>query len=98
MTNPIGDALEQLFKLSDHNTTIRAGLAAGLTTFLTMAYIIFVTPQSLREAGVPFSGGLFAACLSAAVGSLMMGLVANYPFALAPGMGLNAYFTYTVVK
>jgi AGZA family xanthine/uracil permease-like MFS transporter len=63
-----------------------------------MAYIIFVNPQILSEAGVPFSGALFATCLSAAVGSLMMGLLANYPFALAPGMGLNAYFTFTVVK
>ena len=98
MTNPIGKALERLFKLSENNTTIKTELAAGLTTFLTMAYIIFVNPQILSEAGVPFSGALFATCLSAAVGSLMMGLLANYPFALAPGMGLNAYFTYTVVK
>ncbi len=98
MTNPIGNALERLFKLSENNTTVRTELAAGLTTFLTMAYIIFVNPQILSEAGVPFSGALFATCLSAAVGSLMMGLIANYPFALAPGMGLNAYFTYTVVK
>jgi AGZA family xanthine/uracil permease-like MFS transporter len=98
MTNPIGNALERVFKLSENNTTVRTELAAGLTTFLTMAYIIFVNPQILSEAGVPFSGALFATCLSAAVGSLMMGLIANYPFALAPGMGLNAYFTYTVVK
>jgi len=98
MTNSIGKALERLFKLSENNTTIRTELAAGLTTFLTMAYIIFVNPQILSEAGVPFSGALFATCLSAAVGSLMMGLLANYPFALAPGMGLNAYFAYTVVK
>jgi adenine/guanine/hypoxanthine permease len=98
MTNPIGNTLERLFKLSENNTTVRTELAAGLTTFLTMAYIIFVNPQILSEAGVPFSGALFATCLSAAVGSLMMGLIANYPFALAPGMGLNAYFTYTVVK
>jgi len=98
MTNPIVKALERLFKLSENNTSIRTELAAGLTTFLTMAYIIFVNPQILSEAGVPFSGALFATCLSAAVGSLMMGLLANYPFALAPGMGLNAYFAYTVVK
>jgi AGZA family xanthine/uracil permease-like MFS transporter len=98
MTNPISQALERLFKLSENNTTVRTELAAGLTTFLTMAYIIFVNPQILSEAGVPFSGALFATCLSAAVGSLIMGLLANYPFALAPGMGLNAYFTYTVVK
>jgi len=98
MTNPISNALERLFRLSENNTTIRVELAAGLTTFLTMAYIIFVNPAILNEAGVPFSGALFATCLSAAVGSLMMGLVANYPFALAPGMGLNAYFTYTVAQ
>jgi len=98
MTNSISNALERLFKLSENNTTIRIELAAGLTTFLTMAYIIFVNPQILSEAGVPYSGALFATCLSAAIGSLMMGLIANYPFALAPGMGLNAYFTYTVVK
>jgi len=98
MTNPVSRALERLFKLSENKTTIRTELAAGLTTFLTMAYIIFVNPQILSEAGVPFSGALFATCLSAAVGSLVMGLLANYPFALAPGMGLNAYFSYTVVK
>jgi len=90
-------ALERLFKLSEHHTTWRTEAAAGLTTFLTMAYIIFVNPTILHEAGVPFSGALFATCIASAVGSLMMGLLANYPFALAPGMGLNAYFTYTVV-
>jgi AGZA family xanthine/uracil permease-like MFS transporter len=89
--------LEHLFKLSEHRTTMRTEIAAGVTTFLTMAYIIFVNPAILHEAGVPFSGALFATCIAAAVGSLMMGLLANYPFALAPGMGLNAYFTYTVV-
>src|SRR5215813_402942 len=98
MKSSIGPALERLFKLSENNTTIRTELAAGLTTFLTMAYIIFVNPQILSEAGVPYSGALFATCLSAAVVSLMLGLLANYPFALAPGMGLNAYFAYTVVK
>jgi AGZA family xanthine/uracil permease-like MFS transporter len=97
-SNPLTGSLERLFKLSEHKTTIRTEIAAGMTTFLTMAYIIFVNPTILSEAGVPFSGALFATCLSAAVGSLIMGLIANYPFALAPGMGLNAYFTYTVVK
>lgn len=90
--------LERLFKLSKNQTTVRTEVAAGVTTFLTMAYIIFVNPSILSEAGVPFSGALFATCIGAAVGSLMMGVVANYPFALAPGMGLNAYFTYSVVK
>src|SRR5262245_24491585 len=98
MTSPIGNALERIFKLSKYNATARIEIEAGLTTFLTMAYIIFVNPQILSEAGVPYSGALFATCLSAAAGSLIMGLVANYPFALAPGMGLNAYFTFTVVK
>src|SRR5262249_42439707 len=96
--NFVTSIFERVFKLSENDTTIRIELAAGLTTFLTMAYIIFVNPRILSEAGVPYSGALFATCLSAAVGSLMMGLIANYPFALAPGMGLNAYFTYTVVK
>ncbi len=93
MTN----VLESFFKLKENNTTIRTEVAAGVTTFLTMAYIIFVNPSILSEAGVPFAGALFATCIAAAIGSLMMGLIANYPFALAPGMGLNAYFTYSVV-
>ena len=91
-------SLDHFFGLSQHGVTIRSEIAAGVTTFLTMAYIIFVNPSILHEAGVPFSGALFATCVAAAVGSLLMGLVANYPFALAPGMGLNAYFTYTVVR
>jgi adenine/guanine/hypoxanthine permease len=90
--------LDRFFKLTANNTTVRTEVSAGLTTFLTMAYIVFVNPTILSEAGVPFDGALFATCVAAAVGSLTMGLVANYPFALAPGMGLNAYFTYTVVK
>ncbi len=94
----LSSLLDRFFKLTENKTTIRTEIAAGLTTFLTMAYIIFVNPSILHEAGVPFSGALFATCISAAIGSLMMGLIANYPFALAPGMGLNAYFTYTVVK
>jgi AGZA family xanthine/uracil permease-like MFS transporter len=98
MSNPVAARLESFFQLSAHHTNIRTEIAAGVTTFLTMAYIIFVNPAILSEAGVPFAGALFATCLAAAVGSLLMGLLANYPFALAPGMGLNAYFTYTVVK
>lgn len=90
--------LDRYFKLTENRTNIRTEFAAALTTFLTMAYIVFVNPTVLSEAGVPFSGALFATCIAAAIGSLTMGLVANYPFALAPGMGLNAYFTYTVVK
>ncbi|MBS1810091.1 MAG: NCS2 family permease [Acidobacteria bacterium] len=91
------NAIDRYFGLSVQGVSIRSEIAAGITTFLTMAYIIFVNPSILKEAGVPFSGALFATCLAAAVGSLLMGLLANYPFALAPGMGLNAYFTYTVV-
>lgn len=89
--------LERLFHLRENGTTARTELEAGLTTFLTMAYILAVNPQILAEAGVPIDGALFATAVSAAVGSLLMGLLANYPFALAPGMGLNAYFTYSVV-
>lgn len=88
---------DRVFKLTENGVTIRSKIAAGVTTFLTVAYIIFVNPSILKEAGVPFSGALFATCMAAAIGSLLMGLLANYPFALAPGMGLNAYFTYTVV-
>ncbi|HEX2187975.1 MAG TPA: NCS2 family permease [Longimicrobiaceae bacterium] len=89
--------LERRFGLREHGTTVRTEVEAGLTTFLTMAYILAVNPQILGEAGVPVEGALFATAVSAAVGSILMGLLANYPFALAPGMGLNAYFTYSVV-
>jgi AGZA family xanthine/uracil permease-like MFS transporter len=89
--------LERLFRLQENGTTVRTELEAGLTTFLTMAYILVVNPLILSEAGVPLEGALFATAVSAAIGSVLMGLLANYPFALAPGMGLNAYFTYSVV-
>jgi adenine/guanine/hypoxanthine permease len=89
--------LERLFHLHAHGTTVRTELQAGLTTFLTMAYILAVNPLILAEAGVPIEGALFATAVAAAIGCVLMGLLANYPFALAPGMGLNAYFTYTVV-
>ena len=95
--NTINAQLDRFFGLQSNSTSVRTELSAGLTTFLTMAYIIFVNPTILREAGVPFKGAMFATCIAAATGSLLMGLLANYPFALAPGMGLNAYFTYTVV-
>ncbi|MGE5476459.1 MAG: NCS2 family permease [Bacteroidales bacterium] len=89
--------LERLFALKAHRTTVGAEVLAGVTTFLTMAYIIFVNPAILADAGMD-RGAVFAAtCLAAAVGSAAMGLWANYPIALAPGMGLNAYFTYSVV-
>jgi len=88
--------IERYFKLAEHNTTVRQELLGGLTTFMTMAYIIVVNPQILAQTGMPASGVLFATCISAAAASLVMGLYANYPIALAPGMSLNAYFTYSV--
>ncbi len=88
---------ERLFKLEAHGTTVRTEVLAGLTTFLTMAYISFVNPAILSEAGMDFGAVFVATCAAAAFGSLVMGLYANYPVALAPGMGLNAFFTYGVV-
>jgi len=89
--------LEQIFKLTAHGTTVRREVVAGLTTFFTMAYIIFVNPAMLAEAGMDKGAVFVATCLAAAVGSMLMGVIANYPIALAPGMGLNAFFTYGVV-
>ncbi len=89
--------LERLFKLRANGTTPRTEALAGLTTFLTMAYIIFVNPQILSSTGMDAGAVFVATCVAAAVGTLMMGLLANYPIALAPGMGLNAYFAYGVV-
>jgi AGZA family xanthine/uracil permease-like MFS transporter len=90
--------LEQYFRFAEHDTNWRTELLAGLTTFITMAYIIFVNPSILSETGMPIAAVTAATCLCAAFGSILMGAIANYPLALAPGMGLNAYFTYTVVK
>jgi AGZA family xanthine/uracil permease-like MFS transporter len=87
-----------LFDLAAQKTTLRTEMLAGLTTFLTMAYITFVNPAILAEAGMDFGAVFVATCVAAAVGTLIMGLWANYPIALAPGMGLNAYFTYDVVQ
>ncbi|MGS0680593.1 NCS2 family permease [Shewanella sp. 125m-7] len=89
--------LEKLFKLKQNQTSLKQEVVAGLTTFLTMAYIIFVNPMMLADAGMDHGAVFVATCLAAAIGCLVMGLVANYPIALAPGMGLNAFFTYTVV-
>ena len=89
--------LERLFALRLHATTPRTEMLAGLTTFLTMAYIIFLNPSILGDGGMPKGAVFVATCLVAALGSGIMGLYANYPVALAPGMGLNAYFAYTVV-
>ena len=90
--------LERLFQLQANGTTVRTEVIAGVTTFLTMAYIIFVNPSILQVAGMDFGAVFMATCLAAAFGSAFMGLYANYPIALAPGMGLNAYFSFGVVK
>ncbi|MFE1599582.1 NCS2 family permease [Methylobacterium sp. ID0610] len=89
--------LERLFALKAHGTTVRTELLAGLTTFLTMAYIVFINPSILADAGMPKGAVFVATCLVAAIGSLIMAFLANYPIAMAPGMGLNAYFAYVVV-
>ena len=89
--------LEKLFKLKQNQTSLKQEAVAGLTTFMTMAYIILVNPMMLADAGMDHGAVFVATCLAAAVGCLVMGLMANYPIALAPGMGLNAFFTYTVV-
>src|ERR1700735_1290673 len=86
-----------MFHLAENQTTARRELLAGVTTFMTMAYIVVVNPRILAEAGMPIEGVLFATCISAAVATLVMGLWANYPIALAPGMSLNAYFAYSIV-
>jgi AGZA family xanthine/uracil permease-like MFS transporter len=89
--------LERIFHLRENDTIIRRELLGGLTTFMTMAYVVVVNPRILAEAGMPVEGVLFATCISAAIATLIMGLWANYPIALAPGMSLNAYFTYSIV-
>ena len=89
--------LEKIFKLQAHGTTVRTEVLAGITTFLTMAYIIFVNPNVLAKTGMDHGAVFVATCIAAAIGSFIMGFYANLPVALAPGMGLNAFFTYTVV-
>jgi len=88
--------IEDFFKLKELNTNIRTEITAGLTTFMTMAYIIFVNPAMISQTGMDFGAAMMATCISAAVATIMMGLYVNYPIALAPGMGENAFFTYTV--
>lgn len=87
-----------MFGLREHGVTVRSELLAGLTTYLTMAYIVVVNPSILAAAGIDHGAAFVATCIAAAIGSAAMGLMANLPLALAPGMGLNAYFTFTVVK
>ncbi|MGZ9723511.1 MULTISPECIES: NCS2 family permease [Rhizobium] len=89
--------LERIFKLSEHGTSVRTELIAGVTTFLTMSYIIFVNPDILSTTGMDRNAIFVATCLAAALGSIIMGVVANWPIGMAPGMGLNAFFAFTVV-
>ena len=88
--------LESIFKLKENHTTVKTEIMAGITTFMTMAYILAVNPSMLSAAGMDASAVLIATALASFVGTVCMALFANYPFALAPGMGLNAYFAYTV--
>ncbi|MBX3493967.1 MAG: NCS2 family permease [Parvibaculum sp.] len=97
MTGKVEGFFERLFELKANRTNVRTEILAGSTTYLTMAYIIFVNPAILAAAGMDFGAVFVATCLAAAAGSLIMGLYANYPVALAPGMGLNAYFAFSVV-
>lgn len=90
--------LERWFKLKENGTTVRTEILAGFTTFLTMCYIIIVNPAILSITGMDFGAVFVATCISAAIGCFVMGAFANYPIALAPGMGLNAYFTFSVVQ
>ena len=90
--------LERLFRLDENRTTVRIEIVAGATTYLTMAYIVFVNPLILANAGMDRGAVFVATCLASAFATLLMALLANYPLALAPGMGMNAYFTYSVVK
>ena len=89
--------LEQFFKLKDNKTDVKTEVMAGVTTFMTMAYILAVNPSILSAAGMDANAVLIATALASFVGTALMAFLANYPFALAPGMGLNAYFAFTVV-
>ncbi|WP_099225347.1 NCS2 family permease [Listeria costaricensis] len=88
--------MDKFFKLSENHTTVKTEILAGLTTFLSMAYVLFVNPTMLHTTGMDLESVFVATVLAAVVGSLLMGLIANYPIGLAPGMGLNAFFAYTV--
>ena len=89
--------MEKFFKLKENGTDVKTEILAGITTFFTMAYIIFVNPTILADAGMDKGAVMIATCIAAFIGTMLMGLLANLPFALAPGMGLNAYFAYTIV-
>ena len=88
--------MERFFKLKEHGTTVKTEIIAGLTTFFAMAYIIFVNPSYLYQAGMDYTSVLVATCVSAAIGCFLTAFMANVPFAQAPGMGLNAFFTFSV--
>lgn len=90
--------MERFFKLKENKTNVRTEVIAGITTFMTMAYILFVNPMILADAGMNQEGVFVASALSAGIATIIMALFAKYPFALAPGMGLNAYFAYTIVQ
>ena len=97
--SPAGTSfLDRFFKIKESGSSVRTEVLAGLTTFLAMSYILVVNPSILKDAGMDSNAVFVATCISSAFACMMMGLLANYPIALAPGMGLNAYFTYTVVK
>ena len=89
--------LERLFKLKEHNTDVKTEVVAGITTFMTLSYIIFVQPTVLSACGMDFGAVLVATCVASAISTFLMGFYANYPVALAPGMGQNFFFAYTVV-
>lgn len=89
--------LERWFKLSANNTTVTTEIMAGITTFVTMSYIMFLNPIIMSNSGMPFDGLFLATCIGAAIATIFMGMYANWPVGLAPGMGLNAFFTFTVV-
>lgn len=89
--------LEKFFKLKENGTNVKTEVMAGITTFMTMAYILAVNPSILSASGMDANAVLLATALASFLGTVLMALLANYPFALAPGMGLNAYFAYTVV-
>src|SRR5579862_4674098 len=94
----IRTSLERYFEFKELGASWKTEILAGITTFITMAYIVFVNPSILKDAGMPLPAVFAATCLAAALASILMGAFARYPIAMAPGMGLNAYFTYTVVK
>lgn len=98
MSSSNQSVLERLFNLNANQTNVRTEIMAGVTTFLAMCYIIIVNPLILGETGMDMGAVFVATCIASAIGCFVMGFVGNYPIALAPGMGLNAYFTFAVVK